>query len=260
MFAKHPDRMPPEATPERLYAFCTWVLTHPAPRQELEKQFVMQDVFGQQASIFSLTMKAAEELGLLVVNDGVVRVSAPAVAFEGYTPFRRYMARIVFDNPDTTFYKFSEWYLTQNEAIYSNVNWDSVAAKADADNVKVVGQDLLGWRWWASFLGLGYLHGTILISNLFTRIQDCLEEVDLKLGREEAIPAVRFIEWLESNCPETRMSRRERTLGLGVSNALRVLVKKGTLELGAQADADRFKLYPIEGVTLNDFSHVTIKR
>ena len=258
MFAKHPDRMPPESTPERLYALCKWALQQPAPRNELEKQLVMQDVFGQQASIFSLTMKAAEELALVVVKDGVVHVIAPAAAFESYASFRKHIASIVFNNPETTFFKFTEWYLAQNEAIYSNVNWASVAAKADTENVHVVGTDPLGWRWWASFLGLGYLHGTILISNLSTRIRDCLD-VESKFERGEAIPASSFVEWLDINCPETKMSRHERTLGLGVSNGLRVLAEKGYLEILEQPDADRLKLYHLEGVTLNEFSHVIIK-
>ena len=53
---------------------------------------------------------------------------------------------------------------------------------------------VLGWRFWAAFLGLGYLSGTMIIPNMKIRVQDVLAtNFSKKFKFNEAIQAYDFI-------------------------------------------------------------------
>ena len=259
MFGIYPDKMPPESTPERVYALFRLVSKRPSTRKNLRSAMVMKDVFGDRhQDVFSKTFKCADELGLISEKDGNVNATVDIEVLGDYVSFRKFVAQRVFNNKETTFFKVTEWYLAKNEKVYSLLNWEKVAAEADRDGINIRENDMLGWRWWASFLGLGYLHDTILVVNLATRIKDFLEGKTFPVNQR--VSAGLFVESFESVCPEAKSSRNGVTLGLGVSNGLRVLEKEGGIELPAQRDAERVNLFPIDGLPQNDFSHVIIKR
>lgn len=259
MFGNHPDSMPPESTPERVFALVKLVAKNPNSREQLRAALVMQDVFGSQhEDVFKKTIKCADELGLISDKDGIVRATPLVSKFNDYYGFRKYVSNLVFSNSNSTFFRVSEWYLAQNEKVHSLINWEGAAAQADREGISVRENDMLGWRWWASFLGLGYLHGTTLISNLAVRLKDCLTTIKESDKKDEFMTATLFVKNLEVICPETTKSRRDRVLGLGVSNGLRVLKKHGHIDLLSQRDAERIKLFPIAGSTENDFSHVQL--
>jgi hypothetical protein len=118
---------------------------------------------------------------------------------------------------------------------------------------------MLGWRFWASFLGEGYLHAQLLIPNMKIRLQDVLAAHFGEFFKyDKEILAKEFLTWLQVSVPEVALLT-EAPLVLGVSNGLRSLSECGLISLRAQMDAQRYRLYPIEGEDLNEFSHVTVK-
>lgn len=260
MFSVHPDSMPPESTPERVFSLVKLASIKPSSREELNAKLVMKDLFGvQHQDVFAKTIKCADELALISDNDGIVGATELFSELSDYKSFRKYVTRIIFNRLDTTFFKVTEWYLAQNDKVYTMLNWESVAAQIDRDGINIRENDMLGWRWWVSFMGLGYLHGAILISNLAVRLNDCFEDAGNDLPKGETVTATKFLKYLDNLCPETKNSRIDRTLGLGVSNGLRVLFKNGRIDLLSQRDAERINLFPIEGLKVNDFSHVIFK-
>ena len=248
--------MPPEPTPERVHALIKLVSNYPNSKEELNSIMVMEDVFGKHTDIFSKTIRCAEELEIIKEKDGIVSMNTSNEITDGYKNFRRYVADFAFSQKDTTFYKLTEWYLAQNDNVFSFYSWEDVAAKANQDGIEVVENDILGWRWWASFLGIGYLHGTILISSLTTILEDCLKSDGLPSG--ERITAYNLVNYFETLYPVIQKSRQNRYLGLGFSSGLLVLERKGLIEIIEQRDAERLAFYPIHPLK-KEFSHVVIK-
>jgi len=250
--------MPPEPTPERVHALIKLVSNYPNSREKLNKIMVMEDIFGKHTDIFTKTIRCAEELELIKEKDGIVNINTSNEITRCYCSFRKHIAELVFSQKDTTFYKITEWYLAQNDQVISFYSWEDVAAKASQDGIEVVENDMLGWRWWASYLGIGYLHGAFLIPSLTTMLEDCLDNEFFH--SDKRFTAYNLVNYLETLYPVIQKSRQDRNLGLGFSNGLLVLENKGLIEIIEQRDADRLALYPIHPSFKKEFSHIVITR
>jgi hypothetical protein len=259
MFKKHYDNMRPEPTPERVFAVSNLAAELNSSRAEIIKYTLLSNIFGNKhEDIVKQCINAAIELGVLEEKEGTIKLKANSKILNNYIGFRRFAAAAALSNNDTTFFKLTEWYLAQNEEIFKLRKWATAAATAVSRGISnITENDFLGWRFWVSFLGLGYLHNQVIIPNMYTRLLDTIELSKVKGNTQ--FTAKEFISWLHANCPETKKSCTIFSLNLGVSNGLRALHEQGKLEIIAQRDADRTGLYKIEGYHFNDFSHIIIK-
>jgi hypothetical protein len=212
----------------------------------------------EPSSAYSILFEAVRELGFVQETDGIVTLSLETAKFADFSSLRRTVSGIAFNRPESSFYLVSQRVLALNEAILAVDNWGHLANRISDEQFTFNEENVLGWRWWASFLGLGYLHATTFIPNLAVRIKDALSTTD-NFPRGTELPAEVFVSKLEGICPESRASRRERALGLGVSNGLRLLAQQGTLEFRNERDAERWSLHPIEVHRINGFTHVVVR-
>lgn len=248
-------------TPERVYALGRLVANRPYSRSDLYKDLCISDVFGEgNQDIFGHTLNVAQELELIKSHDTDFSLCCDRVAIQDYSSFRKHSARIAFSRQNGTFFQTTSLYLELAEEVLKASGWGDVATIFNEHGgLNLKDNDMLGWRFWVSFLGIGYLHQDMLIPNVFTRIKDVLEhQDDFKVG--ESVPINRFWGWLEAQCPEVKNSRKEFRLGLGVSNGLRVLKDRGYINLISQPDAEKWQLHYLEAETINDISHVQIVR
>lgn len=260
MFKVHKDGMLPDPTPERVYSICRIVADKSSSNSELQKASSLYQDASQTLSEVSASIRVAEELGIILNKDGIYSLVIPAEKLSTYISFRRYVSDRVFKQKDTTFFKVTEWYLSNNEKIVEFDSWEDKAAAAVQDGIDGVKEnDMLGWRFWASFLGEGYLHAQLLIPNMKVRLQDVLAtQYSKSFKYDKEISAKEFLTWLQASVSEVVLLT-DAPLVLGVSNGLRSLSECGLISLRAQMDAQRYRLYAIEGEAFNDFSHVTVK-
>jgi hypothetical protein len=260
MFKVHKDGMNPDPTPERVYSVCRIIADKSISSSELQKAVSVYSDTPQATTEVSASIRIAEELGIIQNKDGVYSVIIPTDIINTYIGFRQYVSDRVFKQKDTTFYKVTEWYLSKNEKVVEYDSWEDKSAAAVQDGIDGIKEnDMLGWRFWASFLGEGYLHDRLLIPNMKVRIQDVLAtKFKQAYSYEKEISAKEFLTWLQVYIPEATLLT-DAPLVLGVSNGLRSLAECGLIVLRAQMDAQRYKLYTIEGEMFNDFSHVIVK-
>ena len=135
--------------------------------------------------------------------------------------------------------------------------WDERAIRATQDGVSIDENTVLAWRFWASFLGIGYLSGTLIIPNMAVRLRDVLEgKFADRAGK--SIPADAFLQELKQYVPEA-FGDDIHVLDLGLSAGLLTLVKMDLLELKYQNDTtNRFFLYKINELR-DEFSDVVVK-
>jgi hypothetical protein len=249
------------ATPERVYALGRLVANRPYTRADLYRDLCMSNVFGDgNKDIFGFALTVAQELELIKSQDGKFFLSCDRTVLQYFSSFRKYAARIAFSRPNGTFFQTTSLYLELAEEVLKAAGWsDVVSLFNERSGLNLKDNDMLGWRFWISFLGIGYLHGEMLIPNVFTRVKDILEtQVDYKVG--ESVPISRFVGWLEMQCSEIKNSRNKFQLSLGVSNGLRVLKEHSYINLISQPDAEKWQLYYLEAETINDVSHVQVVR
>lgn len=247
-------------TPERVFALCRFIRRNPCNREDLYQELCLGSVFGDGSKdIFGYTLTVAQELELIKEIEGRYSVTDTAKELEEHISFRRYSAKIAFSRADSIYFKTTSLYIKLAEDVMKCPNWGAVAVLFNQNGMDLSDNDMLGWRFWTSFLGVGYLHQQMLIPNCYIRFLDVLE-IQESLRLSEAIPIDEFMLWLETQCPEIKESRDGNKIGLAVSNGLRTLDAQKVIELRSEPDAYKWKMYNFESEIINDLSHVRILR
>lgn len=260
MFKTHPDGMRMEPTPERVLAVCRMAAKQPMKKEVLQSLLALNwkaDADYKLAN--SVISVAMDELGLLQNKNGLIYYGVDPNVISSTTAFRRYVSGIVFHKADTSFTMFSKWVIAQNERLFTLGKWEVMAKTCKEENPSMhnLGENAaLGWRFWAAFLGLGYLSGTMLIPNMKLRIQDLLAtDFTDRFQYGESIRAGDFALWLNQRLPEVDFQGK---LPLAVSAGLRTLQELGLIKLERWQDSVRVQLYHIDGEPVNEFSHITV--
>ena len=260
MFKPNPDGMRMEPTPERVLAVCRLAARGGMTREEIREAMTLGTVNERAADQINKSINVAlDELGLLQPKDQILCLAVPPEIVFSPQAFRRYVSAQVFSRKDSTFVMLSKWVIGQNEKLLDMGTWE-VMAKTCASQESLLSRlnenAVLGWRFWAAFLGLGYLSGTMLLPNMKQRLEDVLAEgFRHSFKCEEAVLAADFIAWLRSRLPETELGS---PLPLAVSSGLRTLHELGLIKLETWRDSDRVMLYYVDGDPINAFSHITV--
>ena len=178
MFKVNPDGMRMEPTPERVLSVCRLIAHKSMTRDEIRKAMTLDINDEKELDQINKSVNVAlEELSIIKAQaDNLVLAVDPDVIASPAT-FRRYVSSRVFASKDTTFHMFTKWLISQNERIFSLKTWEGMA-KTCGSEVKELSalneNAVLGWRFWAAFLGLGYLSGTMIIPNMKLRLEDIL--------------------------------------------------------------------------------------
>lgn len=260
MFKDHYDSMRPGPTPERVLAICRLLCGTPLNEEEIKNRiYLTKNGSTKIGEEFLSSLKAAIELGLISLKDNVYSLSVAPEQIATTEAFRRIAANRAFRNKNSTFFRVSQWYIGSNEAIFSALNWeDKSVAAVNAGLSKINHNDMLGWRFWASFLGLGYLHGNELIPNMYVRVRDILvTEFSGAFSFGEEIPATEFFNWLFTKTPEAKME--DGSINLAMSSAIRTLRDMGEINPVFLMDSVPMYLYNLPVDPTNKLSHIIVK-
>lgn len=261
MFKTGQDNMRMEPTPERVFAMGRFLLSGNYSREELYQELCLGAVFGDGSrDVFNLSINVIQELGIVTDNEGIYQITeGNSTVFDSIDNFRRYSAKTALSRIDTLFLKTTSLYLKLADEVLKCKGWEGLANLLTNNTVFVTDNDILGWRFWVSFFGLGYLHTNTIIPNTYNRFKDVLLDQDA-FEYNEPIEISKFMVWLEARCPEIKESRMDNSLGLAVSSGLRTLNISGDVELISQPDAKKWQLYMMESETINDVSHIRLLR
>lgn len=253
---KESDNMRPGPTPERVLAICRLVGKGSYSVQELFKLTELDMDSKTEEESIRRSIEAAEELKLIGKKNDKYYLLIDEASLESATVFRKTISPIIFSNPQSTFFKLTEWYISHSDLTQAINRFDDFAAIAAKNGVESIAEnDVLGWRFWMRYLGHAYQYNKTLIPNMYTRIGDALENV--KPGTK--MTCNQFLTWLKTNVPEAASSCSNEGFSLAVSNGLRSLSEAGKIELLSTMDAVKISLYTMVGVALNDFSDIVVK-
>ena len=253
------ERFRTEVTPKRMYALLKLVNSGKFKRNELADLLQPRSLNNEQG-VFGVIYRFAIKGNLIEENpDGFVISNLKAEELKDIKNFRRTIAKLIFSDSDSNFTNYTAWFLAQNEAIFKYKTQQEIANTLKKKFLNFVEEDLLGWKTWAGFLGIGFLQGSLVIPNLYLRLLDCLY-IDNNLPLKKEIKFVEFVNWLLINCPECKLGIVDKKLSLGLSNGLRLLHDNNIIKLNNVADAK--DVWFLFNIITHDFpdrvTHVTV--
>ena len=260
MFYDNPDPMRPEPTPERVFAVCRLIAAQPMTKEQLQDAMTLSKTGEKSAAEINSSLDVAmRDLQLVATKDGTLSYTGPSEVLQSATDFRRFVSSQVFSRKSSTFFLFSQWMIACNDRLAALQNWQnmSIQAKKEVSALSALDENAItGWRFWAAFLGLGYLSGTMIIPNMKLRIQDVLATQYTKGNAYGAtLRANAFTSWLGGKLPEANCAG---TLPLAVSAGLRTLHDLKLIHMETRRDTERVQLFNVDGEPLNEFSHITV--
>ena len=260
MFKTNPDGMRMEPTPERVMSVCRLIAQKKVTKDELREILTLgKDGDKELDQIDKSITVALEELSIIKTKDNYFELAVDPCVIATSESFRRFVSAKVFGQSNTTFAMFTKWLVAQNDKLFALDKWEVMAVTCGEDIKELSAVDenaVLGWRFWATFLGLGYLSRTMFLPNMKIRLQDILAtSFNQKFKYGETIRATEFVDWLRSKLPEADLSNK---LPLAASAGLRTLHELGLIKLETWPDSNKIRLFYVDGDPINDFSHITV--
>jgi len=224
------NNMTPNSLPERVFQVGIYLSKSAASITDLRKTFTLED---GKSEVISETLTAARELNLLVETGSNYSLNVSPDVFKSIDSFRMYCNSIVFSNPSDLFYKVTQvmlnLYETKEGRGYTNTSFTSTKfegyMRERVLSMNNISQNMRGWRFWASFLGLGVITKInkdtfVFMPNMYINLKDAISNSHIPSG----IYTIReFLEYIEPFCSEALPDPGSMTFNMGMSNGLRCL-------------------------------------
>lgn len=249
-----------EATPKRVYSLLKLVEYKTMKKEKLEKLLMPSGLSKGNNSPFLATYKFAEKAKLIKTIDsgGIVLDKISCEDLKDWKSYKMFMAKLLFSNEESNFLKLTWWYLGQGREVLNYSSSEDIQKYLKGDLGGFTENDVLGWRFWIAFLGLGILSDRIILPNPYQRLRDIIEE-DKLLNRDKEIPISEFIDFIINNCNELKSCIKGNNINFGLSNGLRTLHDQKCIELIMTNDSsDVWHLYKMEHEIAEDITGVKI--
>lgn len=254
------EKMVTPAIPERVYTLCKIVEKGPISNAELKEK--MEPVYLDQAtSYFSDYKTAAEELKLINISDNMVLLAVDPSIIETTTKMRQYVNSILEQFQTSQFYQVTQEYFQLDAQVLRGEKRVSEIALMMSQIIgrPVDAPAMLGWRFWMSFLGFGYLHDMFVIPNASVFLLDVLKIANLEKNRRYS-----FGEFIARVLPFCKIimgsNLSKKQLNYGVSNGIRTLHDTGIIKMEHILDQeDIWNLSPMKAHAISrTVTNVTI--
>lgn len=263
------ERIQKEATPKRVYAFLKLVEYKEMTKSELEKYLQPKALQNKELSKanntpFTSVYSFVEKANLIEVDkyfgETITLKNIESDDLKDWDSYRKFMSKLLLSNENSNFLKFTSWYLQQEKEVFNYSSSEDIQKHLSGDIGVLIEGDILGWRFWASFLGIGFLSGGIIIPNTYLRIKDAIEE-DTTIQRDVEIPFEDFIKKILVRCKEFKSCINGNNINFGISNGLRTLHDKKLIQLIKTNDSTEvWHLYRTEHEILEDVTSIKINR
>lgn len=256
------SKMVTPAIPERVYTLCKIVEKKAISSSEVKEK--MEPAYlDQKSSYYSDYRNAAEELHLITVTDNVLSIGVDPSVLRNMDSMRFYINGQLDQFREGQFYKVTKAYYDMGESILHGEQ--NVANMASIMSLKtgipVDSMAMRAWRFWATYLGFGYLQDMFVIPNAETFLWDTIRRAGFEKNKRYSI--VVFLEKLRPYGDIIIDSTSgNKKFSFGVSNGLRTLQDAGYIKMEYILDQeDTWNLYHIDALSANEtVTNITVLR
>lgn len=253
------DKMVTTAIPERVFVLCKIVEKGPISSGDLKDK--MEPTFLGNGSVYFNDYKnAAEELGLITISDDLISLAVDTKIIKSIEEMRAYINARLEKHNTGQFYLVTNAYFEKGSDIFKEdkniANLGPMFTEMTGVSVDAVA--MRAWRFWASFLGFGYLQEMFIIPNAKVFLWDVINASGLEKKRIYSISE--FIDGMAPMANVIISDVSKKSFNYGVSNGLRALQDAGKIKMEHIHDqADMWTLYPLKAYS-NDstITHITI--
>lgn len=234
--------MKTEPIPARVYALYKIVKNAGEIKKSDIQKKMEPDISTGGTSYFSIIFSAATELNIIKTEEnGMIKVIQD---FDSIDDFKKFVCLSLEKYKDSHFYKVTKAIILMNKDVLdeklTNNNFINKIQKETKENIDQT--EMLGWRFWAKFLGFGYEHDMYFLPNAYVFLKTILTECGLEKNVE--IPIEKFINKLEKY-GKILFEEDKKEFTLCLSAALRQLHENKEIELKYQNDQGKgVTLYP----------------
>ncbi len=250
------------AIPERVYALCKIVERGAIASSEVKEK--MEPAYlNQTTSYYNDYRTAAEELQLITITDNVLSLGVDQSVLKNMDAMRFYINGQLDQFREGQFYKVTKAYYDMGESILHGEQ--NVANMASVMTLKtgipVDSMAMRAWRFWAAYLGFGYLQEMFVIPNSDVFLLDIIKRAGFEKNKRYSIT-----EFLEKLRPHADIiidpADGRKTFSFGVSNGLRTLQDAGEIKFEHIMDQeDTWNLYHIDALSADEtITNVTVLR
>lgn len=256
------NKMVTTAIPERIYTLCKVVEKKAMATSEVKEK--MEPAYlNQKSSYYNDYRNAAEELQLITITDNVLSLGVDTSVLKSMDTMRFYINGQLNQFREGQFYKVTKAYYDMGESIlHGEQNVANMAMMMEQKTgIPVDSMAMRAWRFWAAYLGFGYLQGMFVIPNADTFLQDVIKRAGFDKNRRYSIA-----EFLEKLRPHADIiidpADGSKTFNFGVSNGLRTLQDAGYISMEHIMDQeDTWNLYHIDALSVNEtVTNITVMK
>ena len=240
------EKMVTPAIPERVYALCKIVERGPITASEI-KEKMEPDFLGNKSSYFNDYRNAAEELGLISISDDLVSLSVEDKVVKSTDNMRKYINQQLEKFNVGQFYLVTNAFFEKGSDIFKeDKNIANLGPMfSEMTGLQVDAMAMRAWRFWASFLGFGYLQDMFIIPNANVFLRDIILESNIEKNKMYSISE--FVDILSPKANIIFSDLSNKKFNYGVSNGLRALQDLGFLKMEHILDQkDIWALYPMK--------------
>ena len=240
------EKMVTPAIPERVYAFCKIVEKGPITASEI-KEKMEPDFLGNKSSYFNDYRNAAEELGLISISDDLVSLAVEDKVVKSTDNMRKYINQQLEKFNTGQFYLVTNAFFEKGSDIFKEdkniANLGPMFSEMTGLLVDAIA--MRAWRFWASFLGFGYLQDMFIIPNANVFLKDIIMESNIEKNKMYSISE--FVDILSPKANIILSDLSNKKFNYGASNGLRALQDSGFLKMEHILDQkDIWALYPMK--------------
>lgn len=250
-----------EAIPARVFALYKIVTSKKdISRSELQELMEPSEIY-EGSSYFSVILRTATELKLVDVQDNTVVALVSKEQIKTIDDLRSYVISKLKNYEEEQFYKCTNAIVNLNEKIYkySSIS-DSEMLNYLSERVdqKITAPMMRGWRFWAQFLGFGYMDGLVFLPNAYIFVKDVIKLIGLEKREYQMDEFMTMFN--QYGRIMSGNSQNEKFLNLAISGALRELHENGEITLKYISDqASKWILYPSNDLFNNPVSSIIYK-
>lgn len=250
------------AIPERVFALCKVVekkaLSSAELRDKLEPDFLKNN-----SSYYQDYKNAAEELGLISISDHIISLAVDPAYISSIDQMRYYINCRLESYQNGQFYKVTRaYFFMEEQVLHGEKNVANMASlMSQKTGVAVDSMAMRAWRFWASFLGFGYLQDMFVIPNSSVFLSDLIRRANLVKNQRYSMS-----EFIGCMHPYSNIimdsANTSKRFNYGVSNGLRTLHDDGYIKLEHIMDQqDIWSLYPMNAHSIRGtVTNITILR
>lgn len=251
-------KLRPEITPKRVYALLKLVDYKNGLLKEIEiYDYIQPSIFSNDQKDVKLAFKFCKSNNLIDIDfDGKVILKMDNKFLKDEVFFRKFITNEICDDKlNNTFYLITEKILESNFEIYDFTGFENILLNLRVNQASK--ENILAWRFWAAFLGYGFILNNQFIINPHLKLKDFIEENFINKISKSKLTFGNFIDILFENCPEFNKSIKNNTICSHLSIAFITLENLNIIKLIEVKDSSEKWLLDLNN-TNREFSHIEI--